>query len=311
MADELNPKPESTVHRIFVGPRGIRAGWSIGIFIILLAVIASVFVFPTQLILRHLNLVMDGTLPFPTGAIELAMFLGVLGASMVMTRIERKPLISYGLDGPRRFINFLYGLLFGFIALSALVGAMMLFGFLHFDGQQIFGWRAVKYALAWAGVFVLVGLFEEYLMRGYLFATLSRGIGFWWAAIILSVTFGCMHLGNTGESPVGIFSAAAIGLIFCVSLWYLRTLWWAIGFHAAWDWGESYFWGTADSGLVSKGHLFGAQPQGNILWSGGSTGPEGSMLIVFLLIIVAVLMWAAWRNKRAVTAPAAEEGMSS
>ncbi len=308
MEDELTPRPESTVHRIFIGPQGIRAGWSIGIFMVLLAVIATIFVFPAQLLLRSMNLPMNGTLPFPTAVMELAMFLGVLGASIVMTRIEHKPVITYGLDGPRRLRNFLYGLLFGFIALSALVGAMMLFGLLHFDGQQIFGWTAVRYALAWAGVFILVGLFEEYFMRGYLLATLSRGMGFWWGAIILSVAFGCMHLNNAGESPVGIFSAAAIGLIFCVSLWYLKTLWWAIGFHAAWDWAESYFWGTADSGLVMKGHLFAAHPQGNAIWSGGSTGPEGSMLIVFLLVIIAVLMWAVWHNRRSVAVPEVEEG---
>ena len=47
------------------------------------------------------------------------------------------------------------------------------------------------------------------------------------------------------------------------------SLWWAIGFHAAWDWGESYFYGTSDSGLMARGHLFGEHPVGKLLWSGG------------------------------------------
>ncbi len=309
MEDEVTPKPPSLVRRIFIGNQGIRAGWSIGIFVVLLVVISLVLLTPVRLIFQPGHTPMSNRFPIPMGTVELALFLGLLCASMVMTRIEHKPVISYGLDGPRRLPNFLWGLLFGFIALSVLVGTMMLFGFLRFDGVQISGWRAFKYAVAWGGVFLLVGMYEEYVMRGYVLATLSRGIGFWWGAIILSVAFGSVHLSNTGESPVGIFSAGAIGLLFCVSLWYLRTLWWAIGFHAAWDWGQSYFWGTADSGLVMKGHLLGAHPQGNILWSGGATGPEGSMLIVPLLIIIAVLMVIVWRNKKIV--PVAEDAASS
>lgn len=304
MEDEVSlpPKPPSAMHRIFIGPQGIRAGWSIGIFVALLVAISIVFLIPVRLLFQPGHTSMSTGLPLPMGVMELALFLGVLCTSMVMTRIERKPVISYGLDGPRRIKNFLWGLLFGFLALSVLVGALMLFGLFRFDGMQIFGWNAVGYALVWGVVFVIVGLYEEYLLRGYLLATLSRGIGFWWSAVLLSVAFGSMHLSNKGESPVGIFSAAAIGLLFCVSLWYLKTLWWAIGFHAAWDWAESYFWGTADSGLVVKGHLFGGHPHGNILWSGGATGPEGSMLIVPLLIIVAVLMVIVWRKKSAVPA---------
>lgn len=306
MANEvpIPPEPPSFVHNLFVGKEGIRAGWSIAIFVILSVILFYAFVFPAQLLIKGMHLPMNGSLPFPTGLMELAVFAAIFGASFIMTRIEHKPAISYGLDGPRRFVNFLYGLLFGFIALSALVGAMMLFGVLGFDGVQISGWTAIRYALAWGAVFLLVGLTEEYMLRGYLLATLSRGIGFWWSAIILSLAFGSLHLSNHGESPVGIFSAAAIGFIFCISLWYLKSLWWAIGFHAAWDWAESYFWGTADSGLSMKGHLLGTHPQGSALWSGGSTGPEGSMMIVFLLVIIAALMVVVWRNQRVNTAEA-------
>ncbi len=56
-----------------------------------------------------------------------------------------------------------------------------------------------------------------------------------------------------------------------------------------------------------KGHLLAGHPQGATLWSGGATGPEGSILIVPLLIIIAVLMVIAWRNKMIVAAPPAAD----
>jgi membrane protease YdiL (CAAX protease family) len=96
---------------------------------------------------------------------------------------------------------------------------------------------------------------------------------------------------------VGLFSAGAVGLVFCISLWYTGSLWWAIGFHTAWDWGQSFFYGTSDSGMVAQGHFLNEHPTGPLLWSGGPTGPEGSLYIVPLLIVMALLMWLWWRRK--------------
>ena len=57
----------------------------------------------------------------------------------------------------------------------------------------------------------------------------------------------------------------------------------------AWDWAETYFYGTADSGMVAKGHMLSSAPSGNHLWSGGADGPEGSLLI--LAILALLLAW--------------------
>lgn len=87
------------------------------------------------------------------------------------------------------------------------------------------------------------------------------------------------------------------GAVHCSSLrsfWYTKSLWWAVGAHAGWDWGQSYFYGTADSGLIAQGHFLNSRPVGNTLWSGGTTGPEGSVLVVPLLVLIAVGMWLWW-----------------
>ena len=293
--------PHSFLHRVFVGKQGIRAGWSIGIFFLLMGIFTALFIMPTIYLLEKNHLSLKELQPLQTCASDLAAFLGLLAATMVMARIEHKPLLYYGLEGSRRFIRFLYGLSCGLIALSILVGVLNLSGYLIFDGRQMFGKAAVIYAIGWGVGFLFVGLYEEYFMRGYMMATLTRGIGFWWSALVFSLLFGCIHILNKGESPVGIVSAVLVGFVFCISLWYLKTLWWAIGFHASWDWAESYLWGTADSGKIAQGHLFAVHPQGNILFSGGATGPEGSLLVLPLLIIIAALMLLVWgRNKNVV-----------
>ena len=116
--------------------------------------------------------------------------------------------------------------------------------------------------------------------------------GFWQAAWVTSTLFGFIHTSNSGENWIGIFAAGFIGFVFCVSVWVTGSAWWAIGCHAAWDWAETYFYGTADSGMQAKGHYLTSSPAGNPLWSGGTNGPEGSLLVlgVVLLLLVALLV---------------------
>ena len=85
-----------------------------------------------------------------------------------------------------------------------------------FDGLSLTGVSAWKYALEWALVALLVGIFEESLLRGYLQSTLARGLGFWWAALLLSAAFALWHLSNGGESPLGLLVVGMGGLVFCL-----------------------------------------------------------------------------------------------
>jgi uncharacterized protein len=61
------------------------------------------------------------------------------------------------------------------------------------------------------------------------------------------------------------------------------TLWFAVGMHASWDWGETFLYSVPDSGTIAPGHLLNSSFQGSAWLTGGSVGPEGSVL-VFVLI---------------------------
>jgi hypothetical protein len=118
---------------------------------------------------------------------------------------------------------------------------------------------------------------------------------FWQAAWLTSTFFGWMHTGNKGETWVGIFSAAAIGFVFCVSIRQTGSAWWAIGFHAAWDWAQTFFYGTADSGYQPKGHFLTTSPIGDVFWSGGTDGPEGSILVVPTVLLTLLVILLVYR----------------
>jgi membrane protease YdiL (CAAX protease family) len=132
--------------------------------------------------------------------------------------------------------------------------------------------------------------------------------GFWQAAWVTSVGFGFIHTFNNGENWIGVLAAAGIGLVFCVSVRLTGSAWWAIGCHASWDWAESYFYGTADSGFAARGHLLTSTPVGSSLWSGGADGPEGSVLVfpIMLLLLAALLLFYGRRKRLLVNQPASE-----
>jgi membrane protease YdiL (CAAX protease family) len=300
-ADLSAAPPTPPKSPIFWGPDGLRAGWSILLFI---AILAALMV-PLQLIMHAVMVHRHMPPPTKTGELHPALFvmsegalvLFILIATALMGKVEGHRLTFYGLTGADRLRQFVIGLLSGFAFLSLLVEILRATHHMTLAPAGLAAGMALKYALAWALCFMLVALAEELLLRGYLLFTLARGLRFWPAAILLALTFGGIHRGNPGESPIGLLSAALIALVFSLSLWRLGHLWWAIGFHASWDWSQSYLYGTPDSGLVSTGRLMTAHPSGSILLSGGATGPEGSAWILLIIALAALFVWRTQPNR--------------
>jgi hypothetical protein len=295
------PPPPPLWRRIFVGADGLRAGWSLLIFVVLLG---GVLYGATRIALKihpptHKHVAEVG---WPFVLInEIVPFLGVLLVTWIMSKIERRRNSAYGLGGGRKLPLFFAGLGWGVACLSLLF--LILWGshLLVIDGRLLFGADILRYGAIWLVGFLFVGLLEEYLTRGYMQYTLTRGfaglyraifktqhseaLGFWTAAILFSIMFGLGHSGNPGESPIGLACAGAAGLLFCFSLWRTGSLWWAIGFHTAWDWSQSFLYGVADSGMMVEHHLLATHPVGKPILSGGSTGPEGSVWVIVVMVV--------------------------
>jgi uncharacterized protein len=288
--------PNRGFSRVFLGENGIRAGWCALLFLV-------VYLTLNALATSALSHFVGGE---PTGPLspsfmlleESSDLLVIFTAIWILSRIENRAMVTFGYGGDHKAIRLVTGILWGLLSLSCLVAILWKTHLIVFTGLSSTGFPAFKYGLVWAFIALLVGVFEESLLRGYLQYSLARGIGFWWAALLLSVAFALWHISNVGESILGLIVVSLGGLVFCLSLWYTKSLWWAIGFHAGWDWGQSYLYGTPDSGLLTQGHLLASHPSGNPLWSGGATGPEGSLLILPMLIAIAFGMKLWWGTKR-------------
>jgi len=87
-------------------------------------------------------------------------------------------------------------------------------------------------------------------------------------------------------------------LLFCLFLRRTGNLWWAVGFHAGWDWGQTFFYGVADSGLAPYHNLFNSGFHGPAWLTGGSVGPEASVFTPIVLLLVAILFSSVYRENR-------------
>ncbi len=292
-----SPRPS-----MLYGPNGLRAGWSIAIYVAVAVALLFLVGLEMRWLIPHLPVDLRGARGgafHPTVAIlsEASVLIAVLLATAGMARLEHRRAADYGLAGFDRARQFFIGLVCGFAFLSLLIGILVATHHLTLNQSHMtLGWT-LRYAAAWGLAFLLVGMTEEFMLRGYLLFTLARGIRFWPAALVLAILFGALHKGNPGESPFGLVAAALIALVFSLSLWRLGHLWWAIGFHASWDWAESFFYGTADSGAVSAGRLMEAHPHGALLLSGGATGPEGSAWVALVILLAAILVWKTQPNR--------------
>lgn len=291
--------------RVFVGPQGLRSGWRIALF---WGAFAAVAVAGALLLKRFAPMPHGPVVSISAGRLllmECVQLSAVVVATFVIAKVERRSPLAYGLRGSARAARLATGLLSGFAGISVLVGILWRAGFLHIEAGAHHGLDALKFGLAWAVVFLAVALFEEMTLRGYLQHTLARAWGFGRATLFTSLLFGAIHGINQAETIVGLFMATGFGLIACLSLWYTGSLWWAIGCHVGWDWGESFFYGVGDSGIQAQGALLSAHPAGSEWFSGGSAGPEGSLLSLAVLFVMALLMWARWRRRGAAFARAA------
>jgi membrane protease YdiL (CAAX protease family) len=304
MDSQLNPESGTTprsllappvgpidgVRAIFWNQRELRAGWRLLIYIALFLAIGGAESFAAVRLhlvtLKSTNIAASGLL-----IQELILFFAAFAAAAIMGALEARGIGDYGLPGAEMFgLRFWQGLVWGLVMVSATILLIWLLGGFSFSGLALHGSALWGYAVLWGLVFLVVGLFEEFLFRGYTQFTLASGIGFWPAATVISAVFGASHLRNTGEDIAGALSVFVIGMFFCLTLRRTGNLWFAVGLHASFDWGETFLFSVPNSGIVAPGHLLNSSFHGPVWLTGGTVGPEGSVM-AFVVVALATAIF--------------------
>jgi len=269
--------------KLFLNPTGLRAGWRLLIYTI---IFFALLISASFVLVQVLRPVRGGFAPSFQFLAELTSLLSAVGAAWIMSRIEGRAVGVYGFPARQAFGKlFWQGCLFGLFEIFALMGLIAALGGYSFGSLAEHGTDILRWALFWGVFFILVGFFEEFLFRGYALYTLADGIGFWPAAILLSLVFGAVHLQNSGEDRVGAAGVLLVGLFWSFTLKRTGSLWFAMGMHATFDFGQTFLFSVPDSGMVFPGHLSNAMLHGPHWLTGGTPGPEASVIDFAILLI--------------------------
>jgi membrane protease YdiL (CAAX protease family) len=297
---ETSVPPLSGWRRWFYGEQGLRAGWClvrfIGAYLLLNGGLILLYRRLDPAALRETN-----WLPQSFIAAEALSLLAALLCVALSARLERRPWEAYGLPPRAAFgARFWEGTLWGVAPVSVLLAAIWAAGGWSATGLAQRGGTEARYALLWALAFLVAGVNEEVLFRGYSLLTLARGMGFWPAALLLSALFGADHyFTKPMETWADGLSTGLIGLFLCYTVRLSGDIWLACGFHFAWNFAALAVFGgpnTGNDGKPITGHLLASSFHGPQWLTGGPMGPEASLLVFPL--IAGLFAACAWRFRR-------------
>ena len=306
--------------------RRIRALWRIGLHTLLLAALIATF----TLGLVGLRLLSDlvhgarsmrvssgqGLTQFLNDPVlqlvitSLLMGSGIFLSTYLAGRfIDRRKFSDFGFHFSRAWwIDFIFGLglgggLMALIFLAGwLTGNVQVVGFLKSYTQGLTFPGGFLFAL---GFFVLVGIYEEVLSRGYHLINLAEGFGHVFpdrrtalivALILSSAVFGLLHGGNPGASWVSTLNITLAGIFLGLGMILTGRLAISIGLHITWNFFQGNIFGFAVSGTRIGGTVLLSESTGPEWLTGGAFGPEAGVLGLIAMIIGSLLIYC-WVNR--------------
>lgn len=282
---------------LVVSGHRLRPIWRASIYLVLVLVALPIALSPVARWLWNSLQLQDSLNPASIAFSEAMMFVAALIATAVFAWFERRRVDSYGLPLGRAFdAPTGEGLAAGIV-----VAGLAALGMLALGGMQIHGFAGdsatlTRAGLAWLGANIAVGIAEEFTFRGYLLQTLARSIGFWPAALAVTALFVAMHyFFKPGENVYDVITLAGLGLALCYSLLRTGTLWFAVGFHVAFDFMQFFVIGTPNGGQVPVGRLFDVGFDGPAWLTGGTLGTEASVLMYPAIALL--WLWIHWRHR--------------
>jgi len=236
--------------------------------------------------------------------------------------LDRRPFSAFGFRlSVGWWLDLLFGMVLGALLMTAVFLVELGLGWVEVTGSfEAQGGAPFVISMLFPVVtFLCVGISEETVFRGYQLKNAAEGLNYpslgprgavLLAWVLSSVFFAVLHADNPNATPVSTLNIALAGLMLGFGYVLTGELAIPIGLHITWNFFQGAVYGFPVSGFGSFGATLLATEQGGPeLWTGGSFGPEGGLLIpaVMLLGVSLVALWTHLRTgKVTLHAPIAE-----
>lgn len=216
--------------------------------------------------------------------------------------IEKRKVHTIGFVKKGAFVKYLIGLIAGFAAFSVAYLICLVFGAVKFSGftENVMPLYIVGYFIG----YLIQGMAEEVLCRGYLFVSLSKRCHVTTAAIISALFFAGLHGINAGLSSLAFLNLFLFGIFAALLLVDTGSIWMAGAFHSLWNFAQGNFYGIRVSGNKVQSSIFASSPVENLSFiNGGSFGMEGGVGVTIVLIICISIVLAHISKKNMLIDP--------
>lgn len=229
----------------------------------------------------------------------------VVGVWLVGRYVDRRRTSDFGLGIDREWwIDLGFGLALGGLLMAGIFLLELSLGWIEVTG--VFAGEALVSVVAGSVLlFLIVGIYEELLLRGYLLTNLAEGargtLGIGGAIVLAtlasSIVFGALHASNPNATTISTIAISFAGVMLALGYVLTGELAIPIGLHITWNLFQGTVFGFPVSGLDFGASLVSIEQGGPAVATGGSFGPEAGLVGVSAMIAGCLLTvaWVRWR----------------
>lgn len=213
---------------------------------------------------------------------------GTILAIIYCRFIERRPLSSMGFHKNNAVSHYLKGAVTGLVLISAVILLPVVFGISSIKLNSSFN---IGVILLYFLGFLVQGMSEEVIMRGYFMNTLGGKSKPVIAVIASAVMFGLAHAGNPGFGLFPLFNLCLFGVFAALYIIAFDDIWGACAIHSVWNFLQGNFYGVSVSGAFRVDSFFVTKSlSSNDFLSGGAFGAEGSIFTTVVLVPACIIV---------------------
>ncbi|MGX7111459.1 CPBP family intramembrane glutamic endopeptidase [Gemella cuniculi] len=219
----------------------------------------------------------------------LSFIIGLLFILLWVKYVEKNKFLTLGFQKKDIIKNYILGLTF-----AAVVSVTIIVIILFFDG---FGFklsnnRNYTMIIILIILFLIQGLTEEVVFRGYLMNRIASAKGKWWGVIVNSIFFTVFHAANTGMTYIASLNIFIASFMLSLLFWYTDNIWLVGAFHGAWNFIVGVIFGINISGIRLSYTLLDAELNSNKnLYNGSVFGIEGSVIMTVMYVILCIIIY--------------------
>lgn len=206
--------------------------------------------------------------------------------------IEKRPLSSMGFTKRNMSSFYAKGIGWSAVLISGAYLICVLMGACHFEGVSV--QLVPGYVIFYLIGYMIQGLAEEVICRGYLLVSLSRRNSVWYSVILSSGVFMAMHMSNEHVTVLAYINLFLCGLLFGLLFVESGSIWKVAALHSGWNFLQGNIFGISVSGTAKSSSVFDSSfADGWSFMNGGDFGLEGGLAVT---IVLAVGIYVVYRR---------------